>query len=101
MVGTPGSPAGLQKEDITLAELLKTRGHATAQFGKNHLGDLEEHMPHQHGFDEDFGSLYHLNANENLEIPIGQPTTRVPQEVRSAWRGIGNRTTVRLKMKAP
>jgi arylsulfatase len=68
-VGTPGSPAGLQKEDITLAELLKTRGYATAQFGKNHLGDLEEHMPHRHGFDEYFGSLYHLNANEDLEDP--------------------------------
>jgi arylsulfatase len=68
-VGTPGSPTGLQKEDITLAEILKTRGYATAQFGKNHLGDLEEHLPHRHGFDEFFGSLYHLNANEDLEDP--------------------------------
>ena len=68
-VGTPGSPTGLQKEDITLAEILKTRGYATAQFGKNHLGDLEEHLPHRHGFDEYFGSLYHLNANEDLEDP--------------------------------
>ena len=68
-VGTPGSPAGLQKEDITLAEVLKTRGYATAQFGKNHLGDLEEHLPQRHGFDEFFGTLYHLNANEDLEDP--------------------------------
>ena len=68
-VGTPGSPAGLQKEDVTLAEVLKTRGYATAQFGKNHLGDLEEHMPHRHGFDEYWGILYHLNANEDLEDP--------------------------------
>src|SRR5271166_6586504 len=68
-VGTPGSPAGLQKEDITLAKVLKTNGYATAQFGKNHLGDLEEHLPHRHGFDEFFGSLYHLNANEDLEDP--------------------------------
>ena len=68
-VGTPGSPAGLQKEDITLAEILKTRGYATAQFGKNHLGDLEEHLPHRHGFDEFWGNLYHLNANEDLEDP--------------------------------
>ena len=68
-VGTPGSPAGLQKEDITLAEVLKTKGYATAQFGKNHLGDLEEQLPHRHGFDEYFGSLYHLNANEDLEDP--------------------------------
>ena len=68
-VGTPGSPAGLQKEDITLAEVLKTKGYATAQFGKNHLGDLEEQLPHRHGFDEYFGNLYHLNANEDLEDP--------------------------------
>jgi len=68
-VGTPGSPAGLQKEDITLAEILKARGYATAQFGKNHLGDLEEHLPHRHGFDEFWGNLYHLNGNEDLEDP--------------------------------
>ena len=68
-VGTPGSPAGLQKEDITLAEILKTHGYATAQFGKNHLGDLEEHLPHRHGFDEFWGNLYHLNGNEDLEDP--------------------------------
>ncbi len=68
-VGTPGAPTGLQKEDITLAEILKTRGYSTAQFGKNHLGDLEEHLPHRHGFDEFWGNLYHLNANEDLEDP--------------------------------
>ncbi|MGB7551811.1 MAG: arylsulfatase [Chromatiaceae bacterium] len=68
-VGTPGSPAGLQKEDITIAEVLKTRGYATAQYGKNHLGDLDEHLPCRHGFDEYFGNLYHLNANEDLEDP--------------------------------
>lgn len=66
-VGTPGSPAGLQAEDITLAEVLKSVGYATAQFGKNHLGDLDEHLPCNHGFDEYFGNLYHLNANEDLE----------------------------------
>jgi arylsulfatase len=68
-VGTTGSPAGLNKADVTLAEILKARGYSTAQFGKNHLGDLEEHLPHRHGFDEYFGSLYHLNANEDLEDP--------------------------------
>ena len=68
-VGGPGTPAGLQKEDITLAEILKARGYATAQFGKNHLGDLEEHLPHRHGFDEFWGNLYHLNGNEDLEDP--------------------------------
>lgn len=66
-VGTPGSPAGLQAADITLAEVLKSAGYATAQFGKNHLGDLDEHLPCKHGFDEFFGNLYHLNANEDLE----------------------------------
>ena len=73
-VGTTGSPAGLQKEDITLAEILKSRGYATAQFGKNHLGDLEEHLPHRHGFDEFWGNLYHLNGNEDLEDP-DRPTS--------------------------
>ena len=68
-VGTPGSPAGLQAEDVTLAEVLKAKGYATAQFGKNHLGDLEAHLPHRHGFDEFFGNLYHLNAHEDLEDP--------------------------------
>ena len=73
-VGTPGSPAGLQKEDVTLAEILKARGYSTAQFGKNHLGDLEEHLPHRHGFDEFWGNLYHLNGNEDLEDP-DRPTS--------------------------
>lgn len=73
-VGTPGSAAGLRKEDITLAEILKARGYVTAQFGKNHLGDLEEHLPHRHGFDEFWGNLYHLNGNEDLEDP-DRPTT--------------------------
>jgi arylsulfatase A-like enzyme len=66
-VGVAGGPIGLKAEDITLAEILKTRGYATAQFGKNHLGDREEHLPHRHGFDEFWGNLYHLNANEDLE----------------------------------
>ena len=85
-VGTPGSPAGLQKEDITLAEILKTKSYATAQFGKNHLGDLEEHLPHRHGFDEFFGNLYHLNGNEDLEDPDRPSDPAFRQEVRSARR---------------
>lgn len=68
-VGTPGSAAGLQAEDVTLAEVLKSQGYSTAQFGKNHLGDLDEHLPCKHGFDQYFGNLYHLNANEDLEDP--------------------------------
>jgi arylsulfatase A-like enzyme len=66
-VGLPGTPIGLQEEDPTLAEFLKPLGYATGQFGKNHLGDLDEHLPTNHGFDEFFGILYHLNAGEYVE----------------------------------
>jgi arylsulfatase len=66
-VGLPGSEQGLQKEDPTLAEMLKPLGYATGQFGKNHLGDRDEHLPTAHGFDEFFGILYHLNAGEYVE----------------------------------
>lgn len=66
-VGLPGAPQGLQKEDPTLAQLLKPLGYATGQFGKNHLGDRDEHLPTMHGFDEFFGILYHLNAGEYPE----------------------------------
>jgi arylsulfatase len=66
-VGIPGSTLGIQKEDPTLAEVLKSQGYATAQFGKNHLGDRNEFLPTVHGFDEWFGNLYHLNAEEEPE----------------------------------
>jgi arylsulfatase len=66
-VGIPGSTRGIQKSDPTLAEILKTQGYATAQFGKNHLGDRNEFLPTVHGFDEWFGNLYHLNAEEEPE----------------------------------
>lgn len=68
-VGFPGSPLGLQKEDPTIAELLKNHGYATAQYGKNHLGDRNEYLPTMHGFDEFYGNLYHLNAEEEPENP--------------------------------
>jgi arylsulfatase len=68
-VGLPGAPEGLKARDVTIAELLKAQGYATAQFGKNHLGDRDEHLPTAHGFDEFFGSLYHLNAEEEFENP--------------------------------
>jgi len=68
-VGIPGSPIGLQAEDPTIAELLKPLGYATGQFGKNHLGDLNKYLPTAHGFDEFFGNLYHLNAEEEPEFP--------------------------------
>lgn len=66
-VGMPGATTGIQKEDPTIAELLKGLGYATGQFGKNHLGDRDEMLPTMHGFDEYFGSLYHLNAEEEPE----------------------------------
>ena len=66
-VGLPGAKEGMQKEDPTIAVLLKPLGYVTGQFGKNHLGDLDEHLPTEHGFDEFFGNLYHLNAEEEPE----------------------------------
>jgi arylsulfatase len=66
-VGLPGAKEGLQKEDVTIAELLKAQGYMTGQFGKNHLGDRDEHLPTARGFDEFFGSLYHLNAEQEPE----------------------------------
>src|SRR5580700_8465901 len=68
-VGLPGAPLGIQKEDPTIAELLKPQGYATAQIGKNHLGDRNEFLPTVHGFDEFFGNLYHLNSEEEPEDP--------------------------------
>ena len=67
-VGAPGAPQGLQGRDVTLAQLLKPIGYATGQFGKNHLGDRNEFLPTVHGFDEFFGNLYHLNAEEEPEL---------------------------------
>jgi arylsulfatase len=66
-VGLPGADLGLQEEDPTIAGLLKAQGYTTGQFGKNHLGDRDEHLPTNHGFDEFLGNLYHLNAEEEPE----------------------------------
>ena len=68
-VGIPGAEQGLQAEDPTIAELLKAQGYASGQFGKNHLGDRNKYLPTVHGFDEFFGNLYHLNAEEDPEDP--------------------------------
>jgi arylsulfatase len=68
-VGLPGADLGLRPEDPTIAELLKPLGYKTGQFGKNHLGDKDEFLPTKHGFDEFFGNLYHLNAEEEPESP--------------------------------
>ena len=66
-VGLPGAPEGMKKEDPTIATLLKAQGYMTGQFGKNHLGDRDEMLPTAHGFDEFYGNLYHLNAEEEPE----------------------------------
>nr|WP_287412485.1 arylsulfatase [Pseudodesulfovibrio sp.] len=68
-VGMPGAELGMDEADPTIAELLKNHGYATAQFGKNHLGDQDKHLPTNHGFDEFYGNLYHLNAEEEPEHP--------------------------------
>jgi arylsulfatase len=78
-VGFPGAEAGLQREDPTIAELLKPLGYATGQFGKNHFGDRDEHLPTAHGFDEFFGNLYHLNAEEEPEHPDYPDPDRFPR----------------------
>jgi arylsulfatase A-like enzyme len=68
-VGLPGAPVGLQDRDVTIAQALKPLGYGTAQFGKNHLGDQDRFLPTAHGFDEFFGNLYHLNAEQEPERP--------------------------------
>ena len=78
-VGIPGRRVGLRAEDPTIAELLKPLGYATGQFGKNHLGDRNEFLPTVHGFDEFFGNLYHLNAEEEPERPNYPPAEDFPQ----------------------
>jgi arylsulfatase A-like enzyme len=77
-VGLPGADLGLRAEDPTIAELLKEQGYATAQFGKNHLGDKDEFLPTAHGFDEFYGNLYHLNAEEEPEFPDYPPADKFP-----------------------
>ena len=100
----PGAELGLQAEDPTIATALKAQGYATGQFGKNHLGDRDEHLPTMHGFDEFFGNLYHLNAEEEPEqpdYPEGLP--EVPEEVRAARRPahLGQRRTAPSGSRTP
>jgi arylsulfatase len=78
-VGIPGAEQGLQPETVTIAALLKNQGYATGQFGKNHLGDLNKFLPTAHGFDEFFGNLYHLNAEEEPEMPDYYPAKDFPE----------------------
>src|SRR5215471_3191919 len=77
-VGVPAATIGLSKLDPTIAEVLKPLGYATGQFGKNHLGDRNEFLPTVHGFDEFFGNLYHLNAEEEPELPNYPPAADFP-----------------------
>ncbi|HEX3547164.1 MAG TPA: arylsulfatase [Mycobacterium sp.] len=88
-VGMPGADVGLQPEDPTVADCLKPLGYATGQFGKNHLGDLNKYLPTVHGFDEFFGNLYHLNAEEEPELP-DYPTAEEAPVMRNAFlpRGV-------------
>jgi arylsulfatase A-like enzyme len=69
-VGLPGAPESMKEEDLTIAMLLKAQGYMTGQFGKNHLGNRDEHLLTAHGFDEFFGSLYHLNTEDEPEHPL-------------------------------
>ena len=77
-VGIPGAALGMRPEDPSIADLLKPLGYATGQFGKNHLGDKDEHLPTMHGFDEFFGNLYHLNAEEEPELRDYPPEKDFP-----------------------
>ena len=77
-VGMPGAAMGMRAEDPTIAELLKPLGYATGQFGKNHLGDRDEMLPTMHGFDEFYGNLYHLNAEEEPELRDYPPAKDFP-----------------------
>jgi arylsulfatase len=95
-VGLPGATIGLSDKDPTIAELLKGQGYATGQFGKNHLGDRNEFLPTVYGFDEFYGNLYHVNAEEEPESPQrivipGQPgplRSRRPGESNKALRAV-------------
>jgi arylsulfatase A-like enzyme len=88
-VGIPGADLGLRAEDPTIAELLKPLGYATGQFGKNHLGDKNEFLPTAHGFDEFFGNLYHLNAEEEPELPNWPSVEEFPEfNERARPRGV-------------
>ncbi|OZI42594.1 arylsulfatase [Bordetella genomosp. 5] len=87
-VGAPGASVGLQVGDITIAQALKSQGYVTAQFGKNHLGDKDEYLPTRHGFDQFFGNLYHLNAEEEPERPYWPKDPNDPYVKNFSPRGV-------------
>ena len=86
-VGMPGAAIGLKERDVTIAQLLKAQGYATGQFGKNHLGDRDEMLPTNHGFDEFYGNLYHLNAEEEPELPDYPKERTSPTSARTSAPG--------------
>ena len=85
-VGIPAAPIGMSDKIITIAGALKNQGYATGQFGKNHLGDLNSMLPTNHGFDEFFGNLYHLNAEEEPEMYDYPPEKNFPISARTSAR---------------
>ena len=93
-VGLPGAKEGMRVEDPTIAGLLKAEGYMTGQFGKNHLGDLDEMLPSNHGFDEFFGNLYHLNAEEEPEN-VDYPGDTILADGRTFREAFGPRGVVR------
>ena len=100
-VGLPGAKEGLSEKDPTIAELLKNHGYMTGQFGKNHLGDLDEHLPTNHGFDEFLGNLYHLNAEEEPENEDYPKEPGIQEEVRSARRHPQSRADGKIEDTGP
>jgi len=95
-VGMPGAAEGWQKTDVTVATVLKAQGYATGQFGKNHQGDRDEHLPTMHGFDEFFGNLYHLNAEEEPENE-DYPTEMVLKTGKTFGETFGPRGVLKCK----
>ncbi len=95
-VGMPGAAEGWQKTDVTMATVMKSQGYATGQFGKNHQGDRDEHLPTLHGFDEFFGSLYHLNAEEEPENE-DYPGDRVLENGKTFRETFGPRGIIKSK----
>ena len=97
-VGLPGAKEGLQARDVTIAELLKAQGYITGQFGKNHLGDRDEHLPTAHGFGEFYGSLYHLTPSRSRSTRTISKTRRCGRNMPRAACFIPGRTrTVRRR----
>ena len=85
-VGMPGATLGLSSEDPSVGQFMKDLGYATGQFGKNHLGDRNDHLPTVHGFDEFFGNLYHLNAEEEPEYDELSQRSGLSKKIRPARR---------------